>query len=237
MRIAIMQPYAFPYLGYFQLISAVDLFVLLDDANFINRGFVNRNTLLTREGPRLFTIPLSRASSTPPINQLKICTEATSWKKLPRRIRTSYARAPHFREVMPLLEHILEQGAFTTLTGLIRNSLRVLLPYLGIETRIVESTTGYDNYALKGVDRIVDICRKEGAQEYLNPEGGRALYSREKFEPHGITLQFLIHMPVAYPQFGDSFVERLSIIDAMMFNSPDALRNLLMQYRIEPALG
>ena len=234
MKLAVMQPYVFPYLGYFQLIANADRFVVLDDVNFITRGWIHRNRILGTGGPDMFTIPLHKASSNRRICDHEIAVEDRLWEKLPRILQRSYAKAPQFDTAWPLIESVLSCGE-TNLASFNLFALRAVLEFLGIRTPIVESSRVYGNDDLSFTARLVDICRREGADVYLNPEGGREIYSAEDFSPHGIELQFLVHEPAPYPQFGGPFEERLSIIDALIFNDRPALQKLLASFRIESA--
>jgi hypothetical protein len=231
MKLAIMQPYAFPYLGYFQLMSAVDRFVFLDDAQYITRGWINRNAILGPEGrPWRFTIPLKGASQSRRIDEIEISAEPPWQDKLLKTIERSYRKAPCFETAWPMIERLL-LGAKGNLGEFIVETFRVLNGHLGIETPLVRSSA-YGNRSLPGEQRILDICGREKATHYLNLPGGRDLYHAKNFAERGMRLSFLDTTPVSYPQFKAPFTEGLSIIDIIMFNDATALRQRLTEYRL-----
>jgi len=224
MKLAIMQPYLFPYIGYFQLINAVDVFVVYDDVAFINRGWVNRNRILVNKTAHYFTVPLSGASQNNLINETDIAAElyAQFRKKFFATLKTSYGRAPFFCETVNLVEQVFSP-AVAGITDLARQGLEAVCAYLDITTRIVPTSTIYANTQLKKADRLIDICRAESAEIYINAIGGLELYSTEDFKTRGIDLKFIKSKPFEYRQFGDEFVPWLSIIDVMMFNPKDKI--------------
>ncbi len=231
MTIAIMQPYFLPYIGYFQLLNAVDKFVLYDDVNFINRGWINRNNLLLGGKPHLFTLPLVNASQNRLIHEVSLSEEATWRKKITKTVQQAYQKAPHFQAVFPLFEEIIHQES-TDISDLVYQSLLKLTGHLGIETEIVKSSRVYGNSDLKGQDRILSICSKEGATRYINPIGGQELYDKAQFEHAGIQLNFIKSMGHSYPQFKNAFVPWLSILDVLMFNDLARTRELLLDFEL-----
>ncbi len=234
MKLAIMQPYAFPYLGYFQLINAADLFVLYDDAAFIKQGWINRNVLGARHGPQRFTLPVCRPRLGQPISEIKLYRAEASKRRLLTTIESLYRRAPHYERARPVLEAAI--GAEEENLALyIKHALEVLNAYLGIGTELVRSSERHASFRAKGEARVIEICRAEGADTYINAEGGRGLYDESAFRSHDIALRFLVHEPRPYPQNRMEFMPRLSIVDAMMFNSPDEIAELLAGYRLVKA--
>jgi hypothetical protein len=228
-----MQPYLFPYLGYFQLIRAVDRFVLLDDAAYIRRGWINRNVLASRDRPQPFVFPVAQPPRGAPIRDVRLHGFDRSAARFRRTLTALYGRAPFFGPVTALVDEILATGS-DNLALLIRRSLDRLLPYLGMDTPLVSSGERHAAIATKGAARIIDICRAEGATDYVNPEGGTALYDPRDFAAQGIRLRFLRHRPVAYERFGGPFLERLSILDVLMFNAPEAVAAMLPAYDLLP---
>jgi hypothetical protein len=233
MKIAIMQPYFFPYIGYFQLINAVDKFVIYDDVNYINKGWINRNNLLINAESSLFTVPLSNASQNRKINEIALA-EDKIWKaKLLKKISFSYAKAPFFGLVFSLIEQVILFDT-TQISILNTEALKKICSYLHIHTEFVESSAVYGNASLKGQDRILDVCKWEKATHYFNPIGGMELYDRVLFAQNDIELKFVQSKSVEYPQFGHSFVPWLSIIDVIMFNSIEDVNRLLNSYKLIP---
>jgi len=223
-----MQPYLFPYIGYFQLMAAVDKFVVFDDVSYINRGWINRNRLLLNGIPHTFTIPLKGASQNRLIYEIEIIND-TSWQsKLMRTIRQAYGGSPCFAAVSELLESIIYFQS-NKLDEFLLNSLRQLVNFLSLDVTIVNTSRIYRNSELKGQERILDICRKEQAATYINPIGGIDLYDKKKFSDKNIELFFLSSRPINYSQGKGDFVPWLSIIDVLMFNDVDLIRQLLSE--------
>jgi hypothetical protein len=231
-KIGIMQPYFFPYIGYFQLINAVDKFIIYDDVNFINRGWINRNRILINGKESFITIPLHDASQNKLINQIEILNE-TKWKvKILRSIEQNYKKAPHFSIVFELIYTIINKG-YTHISTLNLESIQTVCDYLELNTKIVSSSTHYENKNLSGQSRIIDICQKERANQYINPIGGVELYNRKLFEEKKIRLNFIHPTSVPYPQTVNCFTPYLSIIDILMNCEPNYIKtNLLNVYNI-----
>lgn len=228
-----MQPYLFPYIGYFQLMRAVDKFVVLDDVTFIKGGWINRNRILVNRETLLFTVPISAASSHKLIQDIEIA-ERSDWRgKLLKTIAMAYKKAPCFKTVFPLIEDIVRSPG-RLLADYIVNSLTRLHRYLGLEAELVKTSRQYRNQGLKGQGRILDICRRENAREYINPLGGAGLYSARDFAEAGIRLQFLQPRTIRYRQFGEEFVACLSIVDVLMFNPLERVRDYLNEYDLTP---
>lgn len=231
MKLAIMQPYIFPYIGYFQLIKAVDKFVIYDDVNFINRGWINRNRILVNGKDSLFTIPLKEASQNKLINEIEVNWD-DAWKsKWLKTLEQSYKKAPFFQQVLPIIEQTLGQEK-AIVSEIIVENLKLINAYLGITTEIISSSSIYQNTELKAQTRIVDICLQEKANHYINPIGGIELYQKEVFEEKGIQLNFIKSKPVQYPQLKNEFVPWLSILDVLMFNSVEQIQTFLDSYEL-----
>lgn len=226
-----MQPYFLPYLGYYKLLNDVDKFVLYDDVNFINRGWVNRNQILVGGKEHLFTVPLQNASQNKLICEVKLSPDPAWRKKLLKTIDQSYRKAPHYETAFPLLEDIFNDPA-EDIASYCYQSLTKTADYLEISTEIVPTSRHYGNAALKGQERILDICKKEKADHYINPTNGQELYDKTLFESEGITLSFIKRKSQAYQQFKNEFVPWLSVIDALMFNSVAEIQDLLQVFEL-----
>jgi len=224
--IAIMQPYFLPYMGYFQLMAAVDKFVVFDDVNFINRGWINRNRLLLNGDAHTFTIPLHGASQNRLICEIELDNDQSWRKKLLRTIRQAYGKAPCYAKVSALLESLIHYPS-SRLDEFLLNSLREVVRYLSLGVEIVSTSRIYENAHLKGQERILDICRQERAHIYINPIGGVDLYDRASFSQQELSLYFLRSRPVSHSQGKGEHVPGLSIMDALMFNEPAGIRQLL----------
>jgi hypothetical protein len=236
MRLGIMQPYLFPYLGYFQLLACVDKFVIYDDVSFIKQGWINRNRILVGGQPHLFSVPLRTASSFTRISDIEVHPELYDrWRhRLLRTVEQSYRRAPCFAPVRRLLAAVLEDFR-GSIANLALRSIMATASHLDIRTAIAPSARDYGNGSLKGQDRVIDVCQKERAHEYVNLIGGRSLYAHDDFAAHGIALRFLRPRPFAYRQFADPFTPDLSIIDVMMFNPPHRVGALLREFDLVSA--
>lgn len=231
MTIAIMQPYIFPYIGYFQLINAVDRFIIYDDVSFINKGWINRNNILVGGKAHLFTIPLKDASQNKLIFEVGLARHEPWQKKLLKTLQQSYQKAPCYQKVFDLIEEIVNLE-IESINELNLCALQKTCKYMEISTEIVPSSTVYQNGHLKGQDRILDICKQEQADHYINPIGGMELYDKGKFEKEGIRLDFIKSILSPYPQFKNAFVPWLSVIDVLMFNHPDDIRKQLEAYEL-----
>lgn len=231
MRIAVMQPYLFPYIGYFQLLNAVDKFVVFDDVNFIKKGWINRNNILVNGQKHLFTVPLKDASQNKLINEIEIA-EGDWQEKFLKTIAQSYKKAEFFDETFALIETIVRSGE-SFIAKLILRSLCLLKDALKINAEIVPSSEIYNNRELKAQDRILDICKQEKATEYVNPAGGIELYDNRFFYENGVKLFFLKTQSFSYRQFGVEFVPHLSIIDVLMFNGTVGTGELLSRFVLE----
>ena len=231
MTLAIMQPYFMPYIGYFQLMKAVDRFVIYDDVAFINRGWVNRNQILVSGRAYLFTIPLREASQNRLIGDIEL-DNSTPWRaKLLRTVEQSYKKAPQFEAIFGLLERVLNSQS-TTIAQLATEGLRAVNQHLGIETELIESSSVYQNQHLKGQERILNICQQNGATRYINPIGGAELYDKSIFSEVGIQLYFIESQRAKYAQFGGEFTPWLSMLDVLMFNDPAQTHRLLDQFTL-----
>jgi hypothetical protein len=231
MTIAIMQPYIFPYIGYFQLINAVDKFIIYDDVNFINKGWINRNNILVGGKPHMFTIPLKDASQNKLINEVSMLKSDPWRKKFLKTLQQSYQKAPNYQKVFILIEEIVNFDP-ETIHEFTLHALQKTCAFMGIETEIVPSSRIYDNTNLKGPDRILDICRQEKATHYINPVGGMELYDKNVFENEGIRLNFLKSVLSPYSQFQNAFVPWLSVLDILMFNDTEKVTTLLKDYEL-----
>jgi hypothetical protein len=226
MKLAIMQPYLFPYVGYFQLAAAVDKFVFYDDVNFIKNGWINRNRMLLGDQVRYLTVPLSGASPSLKINEVMVEPRERWLRKLLESIRHAYAKAPHYPQVSALIGRILAEP-LAPVSLLASHTVMEICRYLEIDTEFVPSSTKYCNAQLKGIERVIDICAREQASAYVNLPGGRQLYDSAAFSARGIDLAFIEPNLCPYAQFDDAFHPALSILDVLMFNSKNSVRDML----------
>jgi hypothetical protein len=233
LKCAIMQPYLFPYLGYFQLIAAVDTFVFFDDVNYIKKGWINRNNVLLNGKPHLFTLPVVSPSQNRHINEHVLVSEDHGKRQILSLIDHAYAKAPQYAAIFPVIESIVMSQA-GCLSEYLANGITQISQLLGLKTAFTSSSTFPDASRLKAQDKIITIAHKVNAQTYINPIGGIKLYDAATFAAQDLKLQFIKALStITYRQFdqGD-FIPNLSIIDVLMFNDIPAIKNLLMEFEL-----
>ncbi len=230
MKVAIMQPYLFPYIGYWQLINAVDTFVIYDDVNFIKQGFINRNYFISRNNnqPQRFTLELKGASSNKLINEIEI---GDNNEKILKTIFFNYKKTLFFDEFFPIIEDILRYNE-KKLSKYIFYSIRKICEFLDINASFIFSSEIDKDINLRGQDKIIDICKIVGSHVYINSIGGKELYDKKIFKDNGIDLFFLRPEIISYKQFNNKFVPYLSIIDIMMFNNKEQIKRMLNMYEL-----
>jgi hypothetical protein len=232
MRLAVMQPYVFPYIGYFQLIQAVDTFVFYDDVNYIKGGWINRNRILLNGKVHFLTIACSKASPNRLINEVEIDNSKLQLQKLSRTLELTYKKAPCFNQVFPLINNIL-QTPVNNIAVLAEQSVKRIAEYLNINIKFKTSSVDFaETKGLDKADRLIEICKKTNSNHYINPIGGTTLYNKAYFEKHDIQLNFINSMPIQYNQFNNEFIPWLSIIDVLMFNQAENIYDYLSQYQL-----
>lgn len=231
MKIGIMQPYFFPYIGYWQLMNQVDQYVIYDDVNFIKGGWINRNRILNHGKVQFYNLMMRGASSNKLINEIEIETDKRVINKSLRMIENCYSKAPYYQQTYQLVQDILF-SANSNLAGFLGNSLERIADYLGIETKFVMSSRIEKNNTLHGQEKVLEICKILEADEYYNASGGRVLYDFKSFSACGIELKFLQTKDIVYRQFGDKFEPNLSIIDVLMFNSIEKVKGFLREFEL-----
>jgi hypothetical protein len=227
MKIAIMQPYLFPYIGYFQLMNAVDEFIVYDNIQFTKKGWINRNRILFNGKDIYISLPLKKDS-----DYLDIIdrTLADTWlkerEKMINRLIEGYKKAPFFDAAFPVIKKaiLLEE---TNLFKFIFHSLQLLKEYLDINTRLIVSSSIQVDHSLKAGKKVLEICKVRNASTYINPIGGLELYDKAGFKEENINLYFLETGEINYPQLKNDFIPSLSIIDVMMFNSKEQIKEHL----------
>ena len=232
MTIGIMQPYLFPYIGYWQLINIVDTFVIYDNIQFSKKGWFHRNNILLNGKKTLFSIPLKKDSDSLDVVERYISDGAEKEiNKIIRQVENAYKKAPYFVDVFPLIKEIF-QNAERNLFKYIYNSVIQICEYLEINTNIVISSTINIDHSLKSQDKVIALNKALNATKYINPIGGTELYDFEKFQNENIELFFLNSNVPEYNQFGKEFIPYLSIIDIMMFNSREEIKKMLIEYKL-----
>lgn len=232
--IAIMQPYLFPYLGYFQLLNAADSFVFYDDVSFIKQGWINRNNILVNNNIKLFTVPLIKASSNSLIKDVNI-NELLYHKwciRFLKSIQQSYSKAPYFNDIYPFIEEVF-QSNIILVSQLAIASVKMINTYLGLKKSFYVSSYDFPDVKNLGrADRLISIIKELEGKRYINMYGGYELYTKEYFLKNQIELYFLRPELRVYKQFHEPFQSGLSIIDVMMFNNKEEVKESLLNYSL-----
>lgn len=228
-----MQPYIFPYIGYFSLIDAVDTLVFFDDVNFIKKGWINRNKIQINDMEYTFTIPLQKASQNRKIMEIDIVSENKWRKTLSRSINDSYRRAPMFDEVFPVVNTII-MSSTQKISELAIASIHLVLDYLNIKKDCVKSSEIEYWNAGDGQDKILSICDALDANTYINPISGGHLYDNAKFESRTIDLKLLDTLPQQpYGLTHKPFISGLSIIDILMYKDKSDILDAISRYQLK----
>ena len=227
-----MQPYFFPYIGYWQLINAVDTFVIYDNIQFSKKGWFHRNNFLMNDKKTLFTIPIKKDSDNLDVVDRYLSDDSEKQiTKIITQIKNNYRKAPYYNDVFPLIEAVFlnqEKNLF----NYIFYSIKMVCAYLDIDTKIVKSSTIDIDHTLRSQDKVIAINKSLNSTKYINPIGGRELYDIESFIKEAIELRFLESEVPEYRQFSDKFISHLSIIDIMMFNSKNEAKEMLKRYEL-----
>jgi hypothetical protein len=232
MKLAIMQPYFLPYIGYWQLINAVDKFVIYDNIQYTKSGWIRRNRILLNGKDFMISLPVKKDSDFLDIKDRYLSDNFLNEKnKIKNQITAAYRKAPYFKLVMPIIERILDNEE-KNLFLYLYNSILLVKEYLNINTELIISSSINMNHTLKSQDRVLEICKQLKADHYINPIGGTKLYDKEEFKKHGIKLSFLKTDDIIYKQFDNEFIPNLSIIDVMMFNSREEIKNMLEKFTL-----
>ena len=232
MTLAIMQPYFLPYIGYFQLMNAVDCFVVYDNIQFTKKGWIHRNRFLLNGSDWMFTLPLKKDSDYLDVCHRKLAdTFASDRSKMLAQLAGAYRKAPMFEVTMPVIEKCFQSDA-DNLFEFILHSLHCIRDHLGISSKLVVSSSVDIDHNLKGQDKVIAICETLNAIQYVNPQGGLTLYNKDVFNGAGLELSFLQPKEITYLQFQHEHVPWLSIVDVMMFNPLETITSLLDHYTL-----
>lgn len=222
MKLAIMQPYFLPYIGYFQLLASVDQFIVYDNIKYTKKGWINRNRMLLNGTDVMFSLPLRKGSDSLRVAERELAGDFDRTKLL-NHFNGAYCRAPQFHLTYPVLEQIVHHED-ANLFRYIHNSIVRLSEHLSIKTEILISSEIVIDHELKGQDKVLALCKAVGADTYINTIGGVELYAKDDFRIQGIQLQFIKARQFEYQQFGSPFVPWLSIVDVLMFNPLNTVR-------------
>lgn len=225
MRVAVMQSYFFPYIGYFQLISSVDLFIVYDDIKYTKKGWINRNRILQNGKDIMFSLPLKSDSDFLGVRDRVLAADFNPDKVL-NQLSGAYKCAPYFTQTFPLIEEILRYKD-RNLFKFIYYSILKVCGHLGITTEIRISSDVDICHSLKNQDKVIALCEAVGATSYINAIGGIELYSKDDFTARNLELKFIRSKKFEYAQFDNEFVPWLSMIDVMMFNPLNVIREYI----------
>lgn len=228
MKLGIMQPYFCPYIGYFQLIKAVDKFIIYDNIKYTKKGWINRNKFLKNGKECLFSISIKKDSDSLDVRDREIAQNFNKTKIL-NQIKGAYQNATYFDQIFPFFEKVLLNNDHY-LFKYIYDSVTEICKYLNIETEIIVSSTVNIDHTLKSQDKVIALCKKMNANIYINPIGGQELYDSQAFQNQNIDLKLIRSRLIPYKQFNNEFVPWLSILDVMMFNSVEEIGQLLKEY-------
>ncbi|WP_163583219.1 WbqC family protein [Gracilibacillus saliphilus] len=234
MKLAIMQPYLFPYIGYFQLIQAVDKFVIYDDVQYMKGGWINRNKILVNKNPYTFTFSVKKDSYEKNINQRYFNQNfSKERKKFLKTLKESYGKATYFNDVFPLVEKSLQINIEEqNIAEVISKSIKLISEYLRIDTEFILSSN-VEKKTEAREERIIELNKILGCNHYINAIGGKDLYTKEYFADRNVKLNFIkTDSDLSYEQDNDEFVPNLSIIDVLMYNSVEETRELLNKYQL-----
>jgi WbqC-like protein family len=212
-KVAVMQPYFFPYIGYFQLIHAVDIFVIYDDVNYINRGWINRNVLKFGREEKLFSVPVEKISQNKKIRDLNLKDDAIWWSKFSKNLELNFASAPFRSETMELY-HRIKDFPDRNLATFVGNSIIQICSHLALDTKIIYASELNIPQEYVGEQRIIRICQQLEATTYINAVNGKQLYTKETFSTAGIDL-FFINLQKSF--FQDGFDPFFSTLQALFY--------------------
>jgi GNAT superfamily N-acetyltransferase len=230
-KIGIMQPYLFPYPGYFGLINSCDKILFYDDVNFIKKGWIHRQKILMNSEAYMFTIPVKQVSQNKLINEIELLDDERITSKILKTIETSYKKAPYFNKVFPIVESVL-LSKHTMLDNLVISSIVDTCNYLdiNIDWEKTSTTEGYTR-GMERANRLIQITKNQGFSNYINV-GPSELYTKEYFSERGVNLFFNKYNVKEYTQFNNQFVSHLSCIDLLMFNSKRICKEIILNYQI-----
>lgn len=221
-----MQPYIFPYIGYFQLIAAVDAFVVYDNIKYTKKGWINRNRYLLNGEAATFSLPLRKDSDALDIRERQLSADFNR-SKLLAQLREAYRKAPHFEATHALVEKVICNPA-DNLFEYLHSGLASTCEHIGISTPLLVSSTVDADHSLQSEQRVIALAKAVGASEYINPIGGLELYSKAEFARQSLALAFHRSRPLDYRQSGQQHVPWLSIVDVLMFNGAEKTRESLL---------
>jgi hypothetical protein len=231
MKLGIMQPYFFPYLGYFHLIASTDRWIIFDVVQYIRHGWVNRNRILhPSSGWQYVIVPLRKHKRETLIQDVQVNNEIPWREKMLGQLAHYRKKAPYYHETTLLVANALDYDG-DSLVELNRRCLSAVCGYLGIqfhaevlslmELDVAENVDGPGDWAL-------EIAGALGASEYVNPRGGADLFDAARFQSRGVRLTIQEFSNLQYSCRGYLFEPDLSILDVLMWQAPETVREHLL---------
>lgn len=231
-KVAIMQPYFLPYMGYFHLLNSVDEFVIYDNIQYTKKGWINRNRILVNGKDKLISLPLKKDSDYLNVIDRKLSDNWNVEKvKLLNLIKSSYKKSPQYSIIFPIIEKCI-QLSDNNLFNFILNSLTQLNSFLEIDTKVTISSTINIDHTLKSKDKVIAICKNLNATTYINAIGGQELYNVKDFKNHELDLKFIKSSLLNYKQYKNEFIPWLSILDILFFNEKQDIIKHLNEYTL-----
>jgi hypothetical protein len=230
---AIMQPYIFPYIGYFNLINSSDNFIFLDNVNYIKKGWINKNRILSNNNIMSFTISLAQSSQNKLINEIKVYEYEKFKIKFIKTLQQSYSKSKNYKKIINLINEIFEYKP-NTISDLCIYSTNSILNYLGINTKTFIASVDFKNIEKKDINNyFIEILKELKSKTYINMIDGKDLYNKDLFIKNGISLKFLDPIIKEYDQNNNQFNGRLSIIDLLMNIEYEEIKIYLDSYNLK----
>lgn len=228
MKVALMQPYFFPYLGYYQLINSVNEFVIFDEVQYIRRSWITRNKILNAHKESIYiNVPVCKSPRETKIKDIRIINDINWQKKIIHQL-LYYKDAPNFSSVMEFVKECLNIK-FDNINQLNTSLLRKTCNLLNINTHIsvLSEKLPFINEANEADEWGIIVSKALEASTYINAIGGKEFYSSQKYKDEGLNIQFINPILEPYKQFNHEFVPGLSIIDVLMFNKINKVKEMI----------
>jgi hypothetical protein len=227
--VAIMQPFFFPYLGYFSLMKHTDNWIVFDDIRYSNQAWGNRNRILKHpEGWAWINVPVKDHKRETFYSNILIQNEINWKRKIINQFEYYKIHAPFYKDVLKIIQEVFSED-FSHLVDLNIHAMKKVCEYLKIDfkyTKFSEMNLGINSVQHPG-QWALEICKAIKSTNYVNPCEGHPIYDKKEYDDAGISLQFIINRVSPYDQKRAEFEARLSIIDVMMWNSVERVNELI----------
>ena len=235
MKIAIMQPYFFPYIGYFSLIQNTEHFIFFDTPQYIRKGWINRNRIIGGNGKDIyFTVPVEKVERDTAIRNVPISYKDDWREKMMGQLTIYKKRAPYYQNVTELVRSVITPD-YRNISELAIASIKKTCEFIDMKLECdIYSEMSLPEFTVKEPDEwALYITKYTGYDTYVNPPGGKTFFKQEKYKNEGIELQFLSQELIPYRQRTKEFIPGLSIIDVLMFCTPDEIKEMMDHYVVE----